>query len=269
MALPLIQYWNEEEAPEDVEALFARMRQHNPDLWQMVFSRNTALAFIEEHLSAREVAAFEACAVPAMQADYFRYCAMHVLGGFYCDADCYCAGSISPLLEADGFLIESMAMPDTLNNNLFAFGEPGHLFPKLAMDISTAAIENRISEKVAAVTGPFVFNLLWRAFKCGSLDASLRKAEGSSGLAGEANRVARQVEAIRLAVGGDSRLAAAFEGVHVVAWADIVDVITPGSTDLSYKKTKNHFPKWEGSIYREARATERLNDGPNSANRGA
>lgn len=248
--MPLIQYWNDERVPDDVEALFAQMRGHNPDLRQMIFSERTARAFIEEHLGAREVAAFEACAVPAMQADYFRYCAMHVLGGFYCDADCYCAGAISPLLEADGFLIESMAMPETLNNNLFAFREPGHLFPKLAMDISTAAIENRISEKVSAVTGPFVFNLLWRAFKFGSLEGWLRKVEGSAGLSGKRERVERQVEAIRLAVGDDLRLTTAFDGVRVVAWADILDVITPGSNDLSYKKTSAHFIRWEGSIYR-------------------
>jgi mannosyltransferase OCH1-like enzyme len=248
--MPLIQYWNDKSVPDDVEALFARMREHNPDLQQMVFSQQTAKAFIEEHLGVREVAAFEACAVPAMQADYFRYCAVHVLGGFYCDADCYCADSIFPLLEADGFLIESMAMPETLNNNLFAFKDPGHLFPKLAMDIATAAIENRVSEKVSAVTGPFVFNLLWRGFKRGSLDAWLREAEGSSGLAGERKSVERQVEAIRLAVGDDSRLASAFDGVRVVAWADILDVITPGSNRLAYKETRNHFVNWQGSIYR-------------------
>lgn len=250
MALPLIQYWNDESVPDDVEVLFARMRDHNPDLQQMVFSQRTAKAFIETHLGAREVAAFETCAVPAMQADYFRYCAVHVLGGFYCDADCYCAGSISPLLDADGFLIESMAMPETLNNNLFAFKEPGHLFPKLAMEIATAAIENRLSENVSAVTGPFVFNLLWRAFKRGSLDAWLRQAEGSSGLRGERKGVERQVEAIRFAVGDDSRLSSAFDGVRVVEWADILDVITPGSNKLGYKETGNHFVNWQGSIYR-------------------
>jgi mannosyltransferase OCH1-like enzyme len=250
VALPLIQYWNNESVPDDVEALFTRMREHNLDLQQMVFSQRTARAFIEEHLGAREVAAFETCAVPAMQADYFRYCAVHVLGGFYCDADCYCAGSISPLLEADGFLIESMAMPETLNNNLFAFRDPGHLLPKLAMEIATAAIENRVSEKVSAVTGPFVFNLLWRAFKRGSLDAWLRRAVGSSGLAGKRESVERQVEAIRLAVGDDSRLASAFDGVRVLAWADILDTITPGSNQLAYKETRNHFPNWEESIYR-------------------
>jgi len=248
--MPLIQYWNDESVPDDVQTLFAQMREHNPDLQQMVFSEGTAKAFIEKHLGAREVAAFEACAVPAMQADYFRYCAVHVLGGFYCDADCYCAGSISPLLEANGFLIESMAMPETLNNNLFAFRDPGHLLPKLAMEIATAAIENRVSEKVSAVTGPFVLNLLWRAFKRGSLDAWLRKAEGSSGLSGNPKGVARQVEAIRVAVGGDERLARAFDGVRIVAWADILDVITPGSNKLAYKETGNHFINWQGSIYR-------------------
>jgi hypothetical protein len=250
VALPVIQYWSDESVPEDVEALLVRVREHNPDLQQMIFSQRTATAFIEEHLGAREVAAFEACAVPAMQADYFRYCAVHVLGGFYCDADCYCAGAISPLLEANGFLIESMAMPETLNNNLFAFREPGQLFPRLAIDISTAAIENRLSENVSAVTGPFVFNLLWRAFKHGSLEEWLRGAQGSAGLRGDGERVKRQVEAIRDAVGDDARLASAFEGVQVVAWGDILDVITPGSNDLSYKKTTNHFIKWEGSIYR-------------------
>lgn len=250
MALPLIQYWHDESVPSEVEELFARVSEHNPDMRQMIFSQMTAKAFIETHLGAREVAAFEACAVPAMQADYFRYCAVHVLGGFYCDADCICAGSLLPLLEADGIVVESMSMPQTLNNNLFAFRDPGHLFPKFAMDIATAAIENRLSENVSAVTGPFIFNLLWRGLKRGSLDAWLREAEGSSGLTGEKKSVARQVEAIRLAVGGDSRLSSAFDGVRVLAWADILDVITPGSNQLAYKETKSHFIHWEGSIYR-------------------
>jgi hypothetical protein len=250
VALPLIQYWHVENVPSEVEELFARVREHNPDMRQMIFSQSSAKEFIETHLGAREVSAFEACAVPAMQADYFRYCAVHVLGGFYCDADCICAGSLLPLLEADGILVESMSMPETLNNNLFAFRDPGNLFPKFAMDIATAAIENRVSEKVSAVTGPFVFNLLWRAFKHGSLEGWLLKAVGSAGLRGDGKRVKRQVEAIRAAVGDDTRLASAFEGVRVVAWADILDVITPGSNDLSYKKTSDHFIKWEGDIYR-------------------
>jgi hypothetical protein len=143
-----------------------------------------------------------------------------------------------------------MAIPGRLNNNLFAFRDPGHLFPKFAMDIATAAIENRVNEVVSAVTGPFVFNLLWGGFKCGSLDAWLREAEGSSGLRGERKSVERQVEAIRLAVGDDSRLASAFDGVRVVAWEDILDVINPGSNELSYKETGNHFVNWQGSIYR-------------------
>ncbi|HEX3174182.1 MAG TPA: glycosyltransferase [Solirubrobacterales bacterium] len=233
-----------------MEKLFARISEHNPDMRQMIFSQTTAKMFLETHLGAREVAAFEACAVPAMQADYFRYCAVHVLGGFYCDADCICTGSLLPLLEADGILVESMRLPETLNNNLFAFKDPGHLFPKLAMDIATAAIENRLSERVSAVTGPFIFNLLWRGFKRGSFDAWLQEAKGTSGLVGEEKGVARQVKAIRLAVGDYTRLAGAFDGVRVLAWADLLDVITPGSNQLAYKETRNHFPNWEGSIYR-------------------
>jgi len=250
MTLPLIQYWHNESVPDEVEALFARMSEHNPDLRQMVFNQTTAKAFIETHFGAREVAAFQACAVPAMQADYFRYCAVHVLGGFYCDADCICAGSLLPLLEADGILVESMSMSETLNNNLFAFRDPGHLFPKLAMEIATAAIENRLRENVSAVTGPVIFNLLWRGFKRRSFDAWLDEAKGTSGLVGEEKGVARQVEAIRLAVGDYARLASAFDGVRVLAWADILDVITPGSNQLAYKETRSHFTNWEGSIYR-------------------
>jgi hypothetical protein len=250
MVLPLIQYWHDENVPSEVEELFSRVSEHNPDMRQMIFSQTTARAFIKTHLGAREVAAFEACAVPAMQADYFRYCAVHVLGGFYCDADCICSGSLLSLLDANGIVVKSMRMSETLNNNLFAFRDPGHLFPKLAMDIATAAIENRLRENVSAVTGPFIFNLLWRGFKRGSLAGWLREAEGSSGLVGEKESVARQVEAIRLAVGDYSRLASAFDGVRVLAWADILDVITPGSNQLAYKETRNHFPNWEGSIYR-------------------
>src|SRR5690348_1645791 len=88
--LPIIQYWHSEQVPEQIAELTATFRDLNPALPHLVFSEAKAEEFIAEHFEAREVAAFRSCAVPAMQADYFRYCAALALGGIYSDVSFYC-----------------------------------------------------------------------------------------------------------------------------------------------------------------------------------
>lgn len=251
---PLIQYWHDENIPDDIEELFALVREHNPEMRHLVFNEQTATTLIETHLTAREVAAFEACAVPAMQADYFRYCAVYALGGVYCDADSRCSGSLMRLLDVDGTLFENTRAPGIINNHIFGFRAARHPMLKLAIEIATAGIETRFAEIVAAVTGPYVLSLLWQGFQRGSVDVWLE--ELIEGLDGNPNprvdreRLSRQLEAIRGVAGDHSDLVRAFDGVRVAPLTEASMIVTTGGSGLAYKKTTNHFPNWEGSIYR-------------------
>lgn len=78
---PLIQYWHDVNVPDEIEELFDLVREHNPDMQHMVFDEVSAAAFIEDRFTARELSTFRACAVPAMQSDYFRYCVGHARAG--------------------------------------------------------------------------------------------------------------------------------------------------------------------------------------------
>lgn len=257
---PLVQYWHQENIPADVGEMLALAREHNPELRHLVFSEEKAADFIGTHCTSREAEAFAACAVPAMQADYFRYCAIHALGGVYCDADSRCVGSFAPLLHGVGTLFEGSA-PGFITNHLFAFRDPGHPLLKLTIDIATAGIESRFSESIVLVTGPRVFWMLAAILRTGSFDAFTERVNAFF----DANprvedfdqvqlinreRLHLYLESIRSVVGDHSRVVAAFDGVVLLPNAEIASFVGGGGSNLAYKRTEDHFPNWPGSIYR-------------------
>lgn len=240
--------------------MLALAREHNPELRHLVFSEEKAADLIWAHYTDREAAAFAACAVPAMQADYFRYCAIHTLGGVYCDADSRCSGSFIPLLQGSGTLFKGSA-PGSITNHLFGFREPGHPLLKLAIDIATAGIESRFSESIVLVTGPRVFWTLAAILRIGSLDAFIERVNTFFDAYPKAKdleqvqlvdreRMHLYLESIREAIGDHSRVAAAFDAVRVLPNAEIPTTVGGGGSHLAYKKTTDHFPNWPGSIYR-------------------
>jgi mannosyltransferase OCH1-like enzyme len=82
-----------------------------------------AIDFISQHYGQREVAAFQACAVPAMRADYIRLCMIDVFGGVYVDAD---NQSLVPLKDMIDRVRYSLLFTYTgmLNNGFKLFREP-------------------------------------------------------------------------------------------------------------------------------------------------
>jgi mannosyltransferase OCH1-like enzyme len=168
----LTQYWHSEDPPPYIAELISSYSFHNPEMVHRVFSKNAARDFVAAHFTEREVAAFDACAVPAMQADYFRYCAMLQLGGICSDADMRCARALQPLVDmaAAGLLI---SRPDEgiVINGFFAFRSPEHPLVRLALEIATLNIERRTTNSVWFTTGPGIFTLLTLLHDAGSIDA--------------------------------------------------------------------------------------------------
>src|SRR5262245_47838054 len=145
-APPLVQYWHSESIPGYIEDLLATFRDHNPSMRHMVFNEGTATEFIARHYGERELRAFHACAVPAMQADYFRYCAVHVLGGTYVDVDFRCERPLDGLAEFDGMGQLFEREHGGIVNGIFIFTSPRHPVLSLALEIATANIEQRVSQ---------------------------------------------------------------------------------------------------------------------------
>lgn len=197
----IAQYWHSKQRPKPIEDAFASFREHNPDLHHLAFDESKADAFLAEHFSRRELGAFRACAVPAMQADYFRYCAIFTLGGVYADADLQCIRELRPLLErpCDGILFGRQG-PLTaaqaaryswphevgpylaVGNGFFVFPEAHHPLLATAIEIATTNIERRVADGARGVwltAGPGIFTSMYLLQHLGSIDAFIRYTAGS------------------------------------------------------------------------------------------
>lgn len=238
---PIVQYWHEESPPDYMDELLQTFRERNPGLDHLLFSRPAAAEFIAERFGDRELAAFQACAVPAMQADYLRYCAVLALGGIYSDADFECVASLAPLLPDPGHGRLFRGRGGNVTNNVFAFAAPGHPFLELALEIATVNIERRRFDRVYLATGPPIFmTLCWlRAY--GSLDRLLDSAVATR--FGEF--VFPYCETVRK-YGGVDR---AFDGVEISAVAAQDRFVRLPGRPLPYKRSDVHWVGYGDGIF--------------------
>lgn len=257
----LVQYWHSEKAPEEIATLIASFPAVNADMRHRVFCEKSAEKFIAEHFSSREVDAFRACGVPAMQADYLRYCAVLRLGGIYADADLLCAAPLSTLLSPGetGVLFGWPKLPEkwqtplfewgervgpyrAVLNSLFAFEAAGHPLLELSVEIATANIENRIAEDVAVTTGPGIFTSLYLLRELGSFDDFISYAKG--GVLEISAPLCCEV------IGTYERVERAFEGVRIPPMAESHAWAYTPYPPPSYKSTE-HWSDVTTSIFRQ------------------
>lgn len=257
------QYWNAELVPDYVADLFATFRDRNPDLDHRIFSETAVERFIAEQFGARELAAFQACAVPSMQSDYFRYCAVHALGGVYADADYRCLVPLRPLIESceggevflgpAAYTLEDGRQARRVWSGFFAFREPAHPFLRLALEIATANMEARIAERVWPVghnvreaiwltVGPGVFTLMLLMREWGSFDAFI------GGLAGSAGEPFGELYCE--VIGSFDRIVAACEGVRVSPHTKMTQWVGEPLSALAYKETDMHWHNVKAAIFR-------------------
>ena len=246
---PIIQYWHSEQIPDYIAERLATLAAHNPDRPHLVFSEQTAAQLIAKQFGDRHLSAFNACAVPAMQADYFRYCAVCALGGAYVDADMTCVNSLRSIFENQGFLVRWPGGP--VLNGLFAFAEPGHPFMAMSVEVATGNIERRASEHVSLTTGPMVFSGLVRLHELGSLELVRESVE---------SRWKDHVDAcwdslsasLREAVADCDGLERALEGVRIADYDEGLEWLRNPEFELPYKYGPNHWENWQSTIFRSA-----------------
>lgn len=236
--LPLIQYWDDPEVPEQITELVASFRDLNPGMPCLLFDRQAADEFIAENHTERELAAFRACAVPAMQADYFRYCAALTLGGICADADFKCVQGLRSRIDAtESALLFRRRPRRNLINGLFLFKTSGHELLRLARDVCTRNIELRTLDRVNMATGPWVFTSLEILYRRGSLDAARNTWP------------ARLIDPILDVVSDYGLLSSAFTDVDVKPLECAAPWIREVDGPLLHKQTDKHWPNWSGSIY--------------------
>jgi mannosyltransferase OCH1-like enzyme len=240
----LTQFWDQRPIPEEIEVLMESYRAQNPDLQHRCFDRVQADDFIARHFSARHLNAFRSCAVPAMQADYLRYCAVLVDGGFYSDADSRCITPVATLLPpgADGVLVQR---PNGIViNGFFGFRNPRHPLLGTVLEIATTAIETRaFGDDLWLTSGPGILTFLWVI--------SASTPEEREQLYVEDQPADERTKCIRLCRDIAMRELGAVDGIftniHLCPFGDFQSVAQ--EIRASYKETPRHWVHWEGSIY--------------------
>lgn len=264
-----MQYWDTGEVPAYLDDLLASFRDRNPEMQPLMFNERTAGEFIAEHFGGRELAAFGACAVPTMQSDFFRYCAVYVLGGVYADVAFRCVAPLRQLLdgveEVRLFKVEPLGF---LLSGFFLFKGPGHPLPRLVLDVMIANIEQRAAERVQMVTGPWILSALSLLHRLGSR-AEFQQCVADNGIepleepfrreaptlvptpAGR-RAVAQMVGPLFEAVGDHTRLTRAFEGVRISPYEEAKECIEECDSPLPYKQSDRYWIKWQRarSIFR-------------------
>lgn len=269
--LHLFQYWDSESPPPEIVPLLDSYRAQNPNMHYRCFDRSAAASFIGMNFDRRRLAAFDSCAVPAMQSDYFRYCAVLAAGGFYSDADTYCVAPLEPLLPAtaDAVLFykepflpagvdEAMFRNAKLlqvMNGVFGFRRAGHPLMEALVEIATVNIERRISNSVWLTTGPAIVSALYLLSRMTTQQRSRLSDSSAIGMIPNLWFTEGQKFTFFQIVHDyvSSRhlnFERLFDGISVVRYVDILDRYIK-QPDLSYKTTGTHWENWKESIFRD------------------
>lgn len=244
----IVQYWHSENPPPYIVERVTGFRECDREMAHRLFSEATAAELIAERFGDRHAEAFAACAIPAMQADYFRYCAVHALGGVYVDADYRFKRSLRGLLDSEGRIFERPPSGPVLNG-LFAFRSPGHPFLAMAIEVATFNIENRICDSVPLMTGPAIFTALLHLLRGGRLE-SLRESAGPRVRPHLETCWDPLCESFTRAVAKHSAGAEPLAGVRVCSRTEMLTWVQRPETELPYKHGDDYWGNWQGTIFR-------------------
>jgi len=239
----LFQYWDTGDPPDDVAAWVESFRSLNPEMRHRLFSRDDAAWFIKKHLGDRELRAFDVCAVPAMQADYFRLCAMFAKGGVYSDADYFC---LKPLNELAALTPKSLValLDDQFMNSFLLCRTAGNPYLGACLDLATLNIEERRVSSPFTATGPGVLN---------AIRVLLDPAAAPGVLAAYDNAICSEwgfpetITLARAAIAVTATLREAFAAMTVMPFGQLRSWIGRGYP--AYQRTAVHWRNWDGSIY--------------------
>lgn len=242
--MKLFQYWDTPEPPDEVAGWIAGFRDLNPEFKHQLFDERSAAEFIGSHFGPRKLEAFRALAVPAVQSDYFRLCALRRYGGVYVDADFESARPLIRMLKPVRHGLVLMWRNEMVNG-LIMVRQPGDPFIAACLKLATDNILTRRFQDVRRTAGIGLMNALWalvdEAFPEGQ-ETDVREELTRKWDAPEV------LEAARGIIRPTPELAASIRAlvrVHVLDAARWIATPRP-----AYKATDRHWLNWKGSIYR-------------------
>jgi len=149
----IIQFWDEEQAPDDVEALAQTWRRHNVDFEYCRFSARTARNYLRARHPPPVLCAFDLAAEPAQKADVFRLAFLAADGGYYADADDRCVGPVGTLNRERRALLVYQEDIGSIGND-FLGAKPRHPIIIDALAAAVCAIGRGDRDLLWLSTGP-------------------------------------------------------------------------------------------------------------------
>jgi hypothetical protein len=242
----LYQYWDTPAPPAEVADWIDSFRGGNPGFRHRLFDREAASRFIGRRVGEREQRAFDAIAVPAMQADYFRLCAVWARGGVYVDADCRCIAPLEKLLRRAPRTLMPFADGHILNGVVMC-RQPGDAFLRACLDLATLNIEARSLHSAYAAAGPGVLNAVRVLIDPESFDEVARYFDN---IINSAWGFPELMERARRSIVVTAELESAFRAITLVRLKGMHKWIRWEAP--AYKQTERHWLNWRGSLYFDA-----------------
>ena len=165
--MKLFQYWDTGSPPAEVAGWIEGFAANNPEMKHRLYDRESASWFIAKHVGRRHQQAFDACAVPSMQADYFRACALLIKGGAWIDTDSVSGRPLGELFSRAPYAM-ILSWNDRFQLGLMMFRDGGDPLVAAWLEHITRNIERRAPGNASELTGPKAIRQVIEAAEPGS-----------------------------------------------------------------------------------------------------
>ncbi len=243
--MKLFQFWNSI-PPTDIAELMETARTGQPDFDYVRFDDVTGRIFIGDRYGARELAVWDALALPAMRSDFIRLLLIDTFGGVYVDGSYEFFGNLSDFVAT----APTAQLPKwvyMINNNYMMFREPGHPFIRAAIALLIENVEQRRFGSALMVSGPGVMN----SIRCVISPEERANIMGLGQCNADWMRWGWE-ESIRAAdrlIEPTEELTAAYRAMTLVP-LDELHKSANSKINLSHRHADTHWLKWKGDIYR-------------------
>jgi mannosyltransferase OCH1-like enzyme len=158
----IIQFWDKLPPPAEVAELQESWKIKNPEFNYDLYNTEQGYDFIFSQFGLDMAKAFMKCTVPAMKADFFRYCVLYQIGGIYVDSDIQALSPIIDLYDSTNVGLLFVRDQKRVGNDFMLFKNIKHPLLEYAINTAYYNIINKIGDNVWKVTGPWIVTELYR-----------------------------------------------------------------------------------------------------------